>query len=106
MLSGCDFQQMVGIPKVPYCARILADLFLYLYEADFRQGFLKKNENNKLARSFNFTLRYINDVLSLICFSKFHDYVDLIHPFELEMKDATDTTKCTAKSTSYIDLNT
>ena len=64
MLSGCDFQQTVGIPKVPYCARILAALFLYLYEADRRKGLLKKNENNKLVRSFNFTLRYINDVLS------------------------------------------
>ena len=29
-----------------------ADLFLYSYEADMKQEFLKKNEN-KLARSFN-----------------------------------------------------
>ena len=33
-------------------APILADLFLYSYEADMKQEFLKKNEN-KLARSFN-----------------------------------------------------
>ena len=93
---------MVGIPKVPYCASILADLFLYLYEVDRRQGLLKKKENNKLDISFNFTLRYINDILSLIYFSKFHDYVDLIHPIKLDMKDAPDT----ARSTSYFDLNT
>jgi hypothetical protein len=36
------------------CAPLLADLFLYSYEADFIQGLLKKNEK-KLARSFNFT---------------------------------------------------
>ena len=46
------------------CVPLLADLFLYSYEADFIQGFLKKNEK-KLARSFNFTFRYIDDVLSL-----------------------------------------
>jgi hypothetical protein len=41
------------------------DFFIYwLYEADFIQGLLKKNEK-KLSRFFNFTLHYINDVLSL-----------------------------------------
>jgi hypothetical protein len=45
-------------------APLLADLFLYSYEADFIQGLLKKNEN-KLAQSFNFTFRYIEDVLAL-----------------------------------------
>jgi hypothetical protein len=39
------------------CAPLLADLFLYSYEADFIQGLLKKNEK-KLARSFNFTFHY------------------------------------------------
>jgi hypothetical protein len=39
-------------------------LFLYSYEADFIQGLLKKSEK-KLARYFNFTFRYIDDVLSL-----------------------------------------
>ena len=36
------------------CAPLLADLFLYSYEADFIQGLRKKNQK-KLARSFNFT---------------------------------------------------
>ena len=34
------------------CAPLLADLFLYSYEADFIQGILKKNDK-KLARSFD-----------------------------------------------------
>ena len=46
------------------CAPFLADLFLYSHEADFIQGLLKKNEK-KLARSLDFTFRYIDDVLSL-----------------------------------------
>ena len=45
-------------------APLLADLFLYSYEADFIQELFKENEM-KLAQSFNFTFRYIDDVLSL-----------------------------------------
>ena len=48
------FQQIVGIPMGTNCDPLLADLFLYSYEADFIQGLLLKNEK-KLARSFNFT---------------------------------------------------
>jgi hypothetical protein len=71
------------------CAPLLADLFLYSYEADFIQGLLKKNEK-KLARSFNFTFRYIDDVLALNN-SRFGDFVDRIYHIELEIKDTTDT---------------
>jgi hypothetical protein len=55
------------------CSPLLADLFLYSYEADFIQGLLKKNEK-KLARSFDFTVRYIDDVL-LLSNSRFGDFV-------------------------------
>ena len=58
------FQQTVGIPVGINSAPLLADLFLYSYEADFIQELLKKNEKN-LTQSFNFTFRYIDDVLSL-----------------------------------------
>jgi hypothetical protein len=60
---------------------------------------LKKNEK-KLARSFNFTFRYIDDVLSLNN-SRFGDFVDRIYPIELEIKDTTDTDR----SASYLDLH-
>jgi hypothetical protein len=62
IFGGRVFQQKVSIPMGTNCAPLLADLFLYSYEADFIQGLLKKNEK-KLARSFNITLRYIDDVL-------------------------------------------
>jgi hypothetical protein len=62
MFGGRVFQQTVGIPKGTNSAPLLADLFLYSYGADFIQGLLKKNEK-KLARSFKFTFRYIDDVL-------------------------------------------
>jgi hypothetical protein len=83
LLSLVDvfFQQTVGIPMGTNCAPLLADLFLYSYEADFIQGLLKKNEK-KLARSFNSTFRYIDYVLSLNN-SRFGDFVDQIYPIEL-----------------------
>ena len=56
------FGERVDIPVGTNCALRLAELFFYSYEADFTQGHLKKNEK-KLTRSFNFTLRYIDNVL-------------------------------------------
>jgi len=81
------------------CAPLLADLSLYSYETDFIEGLLKKNEK-KLARSFNFTFRYIDDVLSLNN-SRFGDFVDCIYPIELKIKDTTDTNT----SASYLNLH-
>jgi hypothetical protein len=81
------------------CTPLLPDLFFYSYDVDFIQGLLKKNEK-KLARSFNLTFRYIDDVLSLNN-SRFGDFVDRINPIELEIKDTTNTDR----SGSYLDLN-
>ena len=88
IFGGRVFQQTVGIPMGTNCAPLLVDLFLYSYEANFIQGLLKKNEK-KLARFFNFTFRYTDNVLSLNN-SKFDDFVDRIYPIELEIKDTTE----------------
>jgi hypothetical protein len=66
--------------------------------ADFIQGLLKKNEG-KLARSFNFTLHYIDDALPLNN-SRLGDCIDRIYPLVLEINDTTDTDK----SASFLDL--
>jgi hypothetical protein len=65
------------------CAPLLADLFLYTYEAEFVQKLLR-GKNRKLAVSFNHTYK---DALS-INNHNFHNYVHLIHvyPDELEIK--------------------
>ena len=62
--GGYIFQQNIGIPMGTNCAPLLADLFLYSYEAEFMQN-VAKNNNMKVKTSFNFTFRYIDDVLSL-----------------------------------------
>ena len=64
-----------------------------------KQGLLSKIKM-KLARSFNFTFCYIDDVLSLHN-SRPGDFVDRIYPIELELKD----TKDTDRSASYLDLH-
>ena len=81
------------------CASLLANLLIYSYEADFILELLKNNEK-KLSRSFNFTFRYIDDILSLNN-SRFGDFVDRIYPIELKIKDTTDTDRYA----SYLDLH-
>jgi hypothetical protein len=49
--------------------------------------------------SFNHTFRYIDDVLS-INNHNFYNYVHLIYPDELKMKDTTESDK----SVSYLDI--
>ena len=62
-------------------APLLVDLFLYTFETYFIEGIVTKNEK-KLALSFNFTFRYIDDVVSLNN-SKFGDFVDHFYPIEI-----------------------
>ena len=81
------------------CAPLPADLFHYSHKADFTQEYFKKNEK-KLVRSFNITFHCIDDVFSLNNYT-FGDFVDRIYPFELEIKDTTDT----ARSASYLDIH-
>ena len=78
------------------CTRIISDS---RHEADFIQGLLNKDEK-KLVRPIHFMFRYIDDVLS-VNNSKFGDFVDLIYPIELEIKDST----YIDRSASYIDIH-
>jgi hypothetical protein len=96
--GGALFQQVVGIPIVTNCASLLADLFLYSYESEFLQNLVKDKKIHE-ARVFNFTYRYIDDVL-FINNSRFAQLLPLIYPPELEMKETTDI----ASSASFLEL--
>jgi hypothetical protein len=87
--GGILFQQVVGIPMGTNCAPLLADLFLYSYESEFLQKLVKDKKMHE-ARAFNFTYRYIDDVLS-INNSRFAKFLPLIYPPELKVKETTDT---------------
>ena len=78
--GGEIFQQVIGILMGTNCASLLADIFLYSYEAEFIQPLIKSGKRH-LAKSFYFTHRYIDDVFSLNN-RKFSDYVYDIYPVE------------------------
>ena len=80
------------------CAPLLADLFLY-YESEVLQKLVQDKKIHE-ARAFNFTYRYIDDVLS-INNSRFEEFLPLIYLPELEAKETTDT----ASSASFLDLH-
>ena len=61
--GGQLFRQMVGIPMGTNCAPLLADLFLYSYENEFLDKLIKEGKR-KLARRFNLSYRYIDDLIS------------------------------------------
>ena len=60
---GGQLFQMVGIPVGTNCAPLLADLFLYSYENEFLDKLIKEGKR-KLARKFNLSYRYIDDLIS------------------------------------------
>ena len=59
VFGGTVFQQTIGISMRTNCAPLLADLFLYSYEAEFVQKLLS-NKQKTLSASFNFSFRYID----------------------------------------------
>ena len=63
--GGQLFRQMVGIPMGTNCAPLLADLFLYSYQNEFLDKLVKEGKRI-LARKFNLSYRYIDDLISII----------------------------------------
>ena len=98
VLAGKVFQQIVGIPLGTNFAPLVADLFIYSYEAKFIQTVLSTGRKH-LASRFNFTYRYIDDVLSLNK-PEFENYLRQMYPVEPEIKDTTETNT----SAAFLDL--
>ena len=89
------YRQCIGIPMGTDCAPMLANLFLFYYEYNFMKGLIKTNIN--LAKRFNTTVRYIDDLLTLNN-ARFEEEIPNIYPPELIR-----TTECTTEL-SYLDL--
>ena len=98
VFAGKVFQQIVGILMGTNCAPLLADIFLYSYEAELIQSLLSTGRK-QLASLFNFTYRYIDNVLS-INNAEFENYLGQMYPVELEIKDTIGSNT----SASYLDL--
>ena len=96
--GGQLFRQMVGIPMRTNCAPLLADLFLYSYENEFLDKLVKEGKR-KLARRFNLSYRYIDDLISLNN-NRFKEFISDIYPKELTISETTESTSVA----SYLDL--
>ena len=79
-------------------APLKADIFLYSYEAKLIQSLLSASKK-QLSYQFNFTYRYIEDVL-LIIIPDFENHLVHMYPTELKIKDTTES----STSASYLDL--
>ena len=80
------------------CLLTFQPIYFYTHESEFLPKLVKEKKIHE-ARAFNFTYRYIDDVLS-INNSRFAQFLPLIYPPELEVKETTDT----ASSASFLDL--
>ena len=95
--GGQLFRQMVGIPMATNCAPLLVDLFLYYYENEFLDKLIKEGKR-KLARKFNLSYRYIDDLISFNS-TRFKEFISDIYPKELTVSETTEST-----SIAYLDL--
>ena len=96
--GGQLFRQIVGIPMGTNCAPLLADLFLYSYENEFLDKLIKEGKR-KLARKFNLSYRYIDDLISFNN-KRFKEFISDIYPKELTISETTESTSIA----SYLDL--
>ena len=92
MFGGQLFLQMVGIPMGTNCAPLLVDLFLYSYEKEFLDKFIKEGKRK-------LSYRYIDDLISFNNI-RFKDFISDIYPKELTISETTEPTSVA----SYLDL--
>ena len=57
-------RQIVGIPMGTNCAPLVADLFLFCYERDFRMSLSVENQP-EIIKAFSSTSRYLDDLLNI-----------------------------------------
>ena len=91
------YRQCVGIPMGTDCAPLLANLFLFYYEYKYVKNLIKNNII--LAKKFNNTMRYIDDLLTLNN-TQFDAAIKDIYPQELQLKKTTEN----ATALSYLDV--
>ena len=96
--GGQLFRQMVGIPMGTNCAPLLADLFFYSYENEFLDKLIKEGKR-KLARKFNLSYCYFDDIISFNN-KRFKEFISDIYPKELTISETTESTSVA----SYLDL--
>ena len=102
VFGGKVFQQIVGIPMGTNCAPLLADIFLYSYEAEFIQSLLSTGKKKNII-SVQLHIQIHTDTSMTYCQS-ITQILRIIwgqmYPAELEIKNTTESNN----SASYLDL--
>ena len=80
------YRQIVAIPMGAHCAPLVADLILFCYERDFMTSLSDENQAD-IIESFNFTSRYLYDLLN-IDNPYFEGMVNQIYTPELRLNKA------------------
>ena len=106
LITQCNFsigdtllQQTIGIPMGGDPAPFWANLFLFHYESKWLLEM--KKSNNILARKFNNTFRFIDDLNALNDGAEFEKHHLEIYPRELILKKENDN----SKSATFLDLD-
>ena len=81
------------------CAPLLADLFLYSYENEFLDKLVKEGKT-KLARKFNLSHSYTDDLISFNN-KRFEEFISDIYPKELTTSETTESTSIASRSTFH-----
>ena len=80
------YRRIVGIPMCTNCSPLIANLFLFGYERNFMAS-LSYNKEAEIIQAFNFTSRYLDDLLN-IDNPYFEGMVGRIYPPELQLNKA------------------
>ena len=89
---------MVGIPMETNRAPLLGDLFLYSYKNELLDNLIKEAKR-ELARKFNLSYCYIDDLISFNS-TRFKEFISDTYPKELTISETTEFTLIA----SYLDL--
>ena len=96
--GGQLFRQMDGIPMGTNCAPLLAYLFLYSYENEFLDKFIKEGKR-KLVRKFSLSYCYTDDLISFNN-KRFKEFISDIYLKRLTISETTESTSVD----SYLEL--
>ena len=73
------------------CVPSMADLFLYSYKNEFLDELVKEGKR-KLARKFNLSYRYTDDLISFNINKSFKEFISDIYPKEVTISETTEST--------------
>ena len=98
--NGSIYRQIIGIPMGTNAAQQVANVYLHVYEYEYIQGLIDKNDLDSLRRLKDI-FRYQDDLIVFNDFGLIDGILKDIYPEEMIVNN----TNISAKKCSYLDLN-